>query len=484
MKDLIELSKNPDKELFKEELYNIFVESNYNLKVFKDISYKTDYNSSELKQFVIDYVITKFKIKESDFEKFRTENREKNKEIFIGNTNDILEKLGIVTNYLYKNEEEKEIFLRGLYDLVLGNGFDMNNCKEISKKYKITTLKLFSLLKEYIYNSLNKTDDDLTNEERFIVNYTNGDATRLCNKGLLSVYRSIIEAKSVSEVDKIIKESGYQNSYVKKNYALYEKFYKKTDIKKFYYHINSYLKKIEEAKKNYFENYKTEKRKEKLFELKEEASSFVFNYLNDSTYTLDELLISKDLTKETFFDYLDSIKINNKELYDKYINSKEEKEKQAEKRKENIRKRFEKEIHDGYEENGIHREFDILDYLNITNIPVTRMHLFGFDKLNKETKDYLSRFRIFYKYVDKDNSADIKEIMEKPRLVSFEKDKKGNVILESEVYLSDEERDKLIKIIRENGLALNRFTFGVIFKRYINGFVDINESKKLFLNNK
>ena len=78
------------------------------------------------------------------------------------------------------------------------------------------------------------------------------------------------------------------------------------------------------------------------------------------------------------------------------IDSKNTKEEESKTNKENIVKLLEEGILNGYDENDMHREFDVLDYLIITKIPVTKMDCLDLYSIDRKARDFLHTIKRKY----------------------------------------------------------------------------------------
>ena len=78
MKKLIELSKNPDKELFQESLFEYYKTENYGRKFLIELSAETNISFNLLMSYIYDYAEKKYGMNNYAFDKYRKQKREEN----------------------------------------------------------------------------------------------------------------------------------------------------------------------------------------------------------------------------------------------------------------------------------------------------------------------------------------------------------------------------------------------------------------------
>lgn len=480
MKSINEFSKNQDSEEFLKSLYDYYVDNNYDIKELNKVIELEGLDKKEINNKLFKYIKENLNMDEETFKVYRSEERKKNKEIYIGSKNLLLEKQGINTKFLYRNEKEKELFLKGLYEEIEKNNCSIDFLKEISDYYHITYIKCISYYREYLLEYLKVKEDDLTENQRYLVFANQSDLFRISDINTRNLIRKIIESENIEAIDMAVKDSGLERNYVLSKFRIYKKFYKLEDQKKFYTKFEEYLK---DQKEKRYELLKETHTKEKYNNSLKKARKVVNEFLDNENLTFDEFLEVHNMAKETFKKYINAINMYDKELYDKYINAISSKKKENE---DNINlelKLLEEGILNGYEENGLKREFDIIDYLLITKIPITKIGRFNLNSVDKKVRATLNKFKNNYKYVNKEDKRELNNIMENSRTFGVKFDNKGNIIPGSGRTITNEERDNLINYLRERDLPVNNCTYNIILKRYINGFIDFTNAKKKILNN-
>ena len=150
-------------------------------------------------------------------------------------------------------------------------------------------------------------------------------------------------------------------------------------------------------------------------------------------------------------------------------------------------------IKNGIEENGIKREFDLLDY----NMLFSNKY---FDEINKydngirhitniarkmlSSKDYILFKRSICKYQAGviNNERIIDYILEDRTEYDCKKDENGNLIKGTGYTVSQEIKEKIINYLINNNIPTNIKTYKVALKRYLNNTLVMEEDKKYTLN--
>ena len=472
----------PYSEIFRDSLYEYFKTENYGRTCLLDLSKEIGISYNSLKSYIFDYAEKKYGMNRNAFEKYRKEQREKNKDCYIGIENFILKKYGIETKFLYRNEGEKELVLKELYKISSKDKFSLKTTKEMSEKLKITQNKYFDLLREYMVNYLEYNKSELPDFETY--NKIKGDKVRSKNEKLLNLYKKIIDfdlKDDMSSLAELIECSGYNITALNENFYLYQKFYTEEESKKF----KDTYSKYREYRSNKLKLKRKEKRieeeKEKLKGKYEEASNIIISYLKSNNISFMDFLINNNLTEEEFNDYLKSVMYNNEELYKKYLDVKDKKEEEYQNKLNNIIKEIGSRLVNGYEENGVKRKFDIIDYYLITKIPLSNLLSLSEKKLTKQQFYLLKKLKTNYKNSEKYNSLEEKEILEGRRIVGIKLDENGKMIEGTGREITIEEKENVMNYLKENEISINRMTYNAALKRYLDGFLTFN-NKTLKLN--
>lgn len=288
---------------------------------------------------------------------------------------------------------------------------------------------------------------------------------RLKNVRLRTCYEGIINAKTMEEIDKVVEDSGYDFSNIRSNFSFYEFIYSKEEIEKYYKKIEKYIvyrnkkiKKLQEEKRNL-------RKLEKLKLLSQEATLVISSYLEKMDESFEGFLAENNINLTKFKKYIEVLQAHNKPLYEEYMNKKEEKErKEAEIAQIQITNLLDA-INNGINENDVVREFDTLDYFNITNIPVDRLVIVARTFLSNDELVPIKKFAAANEKCAKPNKVDEEAILN------------GYMLIDGK-EITREENEAVFKYLEENNLPKNNITHRAALKRYLNGYLIIDEDTK------
>ena len=461
-KILVDFKDIPDSDIFIQSLYEYYRANNFSGGCLNRIQYLTYIDVKTLETYIYDYVKNTLRMTKKEFDAFKTEEREKIKSIYTGKENIILIEMGVSTNYLWTNPIEKEFFLKTIYEYSKSNNFSEESINKLSKKLNIKPDLFLELIKEYMKDYL-KADK--------------GDQARMDNTKLRECYQKLMNASTGEEFEKIAKEFGFAVSYITINFNLFKKFYSKRDVDNFYKSYALYRQYMSDKKKERLQEASQRRREYNLKKQEETAKSVVRAYVNRKEGDLAEFLYVNKLTSYYFFKYVDIVQDCDKELYEEYKNSKYLKKMD---KKEEIAVQLKKivdGIKNGYEENGRHRNFDVLDYLFITKTPINNVLIMSQGILSANEQLVLKKFKKSYEGCEKYKSADEKAILEEKRIINLQYDAKGRLIENSGRLITDEEKEALLYYLSIKAINVNRMTYSAALKRYINDFIDIEKYK-------
>ncbi|MBQ9024369.1 MAG: hypothetical protein IJ105_04030 [Bacilli bacterium] len=303
-------------------------------------------------------------------------------------------------------------------------------------------------------------------------NYTRRDS----NVKLKECYKKIINSNDPVEIENIIKESNYPYGQIKSNFYFYSKYFSKEEQDIFNNKFQKYLE--------YHKIITKKNSKERIEKIKQERLQNAINvlelYFNNIDNDLNKFLTENNLTKTSFDSYLKVVKNNNTELYEKYINHINRIDEYND--IELIIKQFADKLENGYVLNDKKRDFDVLDYFSLLNIPIKNIYKISSPYLNQKQLLLVKKFMINNQNSDVENESDIKVIREEKRIFGLEYDKFGKIIEGSGREITKEETEKIINYLTDNEIPLNRKTYNAALKRYLNNYISFEETKKLKLN--
>ncbi len=473
---LKENKHDPTSSSFLESLYKYYQECNYSNKCFNDISEDLGIRPSILKSYIYSYAKNTLGKNTKEFDEFRIEQRSKNMDLYLSRINIVLEKHEIETKYLWNNEEQKEIFLKDIYNYSSKNGFTEKSSKEMAKNIGISTSKYLYLIKLYMNEYLNASQKDI--EEKTNYNLNSVDRKRISDDKN-KIFKLILDSKDYEDVKRIINDSIYSAGVLNNDFRFYEKFYSEEQAHIIKEKIIDYQTKRKKELKEMRQFYKERKIRNKIIQTKNEVESLINDYISSKDVSTFQFLKINNITGEEFEEKVKALENINPSLYNEY---KEIYEYRKIIDKEAI-KEFQNHIINGFEVDGKVRNFDLLDYYMFTNIPLSKMHLLGVDKFKRAARDKLHSFKRSFKDSNKEVLSDIKNFMEEKRTIGFTKDERGNLVMDSAREVKKSEKELVINFLQDNNLPINRITINICFRRYINGFLNEKDPKKLTLNN-
>ena len=398
----------------------------------------------------------------------------------------LLEIFGVKTYRIWTNEKEKKIVLKSIYEMWNENN---RNIKEITEKFGISRENVFNLLKMYAMLYLDLSESEWTRkimEVKIVEKYGNNTAT---NK-LVPIYEALINAKSLEDICEVIESSGYNTTYLRSHLHDYLIRYNRENYDEY---MNSICNKFRmySANKMQLKRKKTaearmEARRKSDEEMLRMANEFVNKFINSPCANLEEffkLVEYKGLCGLSIFEMfgrcLTLVKDNNPELYQKY----------EEKLEFENKKYYEAHIDElltiisllrnGFEEDRIKRNFDIIDYFQITTLSfddIKKLIKIAHQNKDISAEDYglIAKFIGYNK--DSEIEKDIATIYNETRIVNVIRNSEAGVSNTLET-IQDETKDKLIKYLRDNNVPVNYQNYGVALTRYKMGYITFEDSK-------
>lgn len=386
---------------------------------------------------------------------------------------------------MWEDEYEKRIVLKHIYDYCEQNMYDeqaitclgerfgfskySDKIDKYAKEYAITYLKMSS--EEY------KKRKEKYGKERLRQYYKERETKSK------KIFTNLLKAKTLEEIIKVIETSELTIASIRSLLGHYVMLHHNNDEKteqELRTKINMYTAYTRELLMKQKEQEERELQEKKDKENLPQAIECIKKFLFDSKVEAKEQFCASYNIEENLFDYyLEVLQRKNIELYNKY-----------QEKIQNIRKKsFEiitKEIKlivqllkNGIEENGIIRPFDLIDYYMITKRNINETLKYSRLILNEKDAQLL---KLFVKKNDKGgeyNKKDIELIMSEKVEVNCQKNKNGVIIPGTGEIFSNENKLKLIEYLKENNIQINRKTYTVAFRRYINGYLDLTKIKKV-----
>lgn len=297
------------------------------------------------------------------------------------------------------------------------------------------------------------------------------------------IFTNLLKAKTLEEIINVIENSDTSISSIRSLLGHYVMLHHNNDIE-----IEQILRKKITMYTNYTHELLVKRKEEEARRLQEtqdkkdlpEARKYIKKFITDSKVETKEQFCAVYNIEEKLFDYyVEVLNRQETELYNKY---KEKKEYVRKKSLENITREIKYIVYllkNGVEENGIIRPFDLIDYYMITKRNINETLKYSRLILNEKDAQIL---KLFVKKNDKGgeyNKKDIELIMSEKVEVNCQKNKNGVIIPGTGEIFSNENKLKIIEYLKQNNIQVNRKTYTVAFRRYINGYLDLTKIKKV-----
>lgn len=397
--------------------------------------------------------------------------------IEISNKNFILDERGYKDkHYLYTNTLEKQIVLKYLYKYLNDNKYSDEAFDYLKKRLGIKKNPLKKCIREYATKYIGIPDEYFKASYSTKTKIAKIDERRF-NSILYKIYEGIIPMYTKESAYEYVKNTHYDPYYLRNNFSKYEDLY------------NDFKREVIRTRLDIVCKYKKELNKpvlsdENLIKKEEEINHkarvmiTVYNY--SGSIDINEFCRYYGTTIKEFNNAVDIVKISDEILYNRYLIARKNNEKAVENYLKNSIVDLSILIKNKVDDNGKLREFDILDYFKTTSLPLNQVLNMSFKYLNradqKELRDKLQRYTKLNVFETSDD--DIKHILDEVVIVGAEFDKRGKMIEGSGTLISKELKEKLISYLRDNGYPINKVTYKALFKRYNNGFINLNEKNK------
>lgn len=398
----------------------------------------------------------------------------------------------IETKLIAENDIETEENLRKLYNYSIKIEFENQQMKELADKLECSLAVVKKCIYRYIGKYLDKEEKELANEvidlmkkyNDFIdLEIENPLMLKERKKTVYKLWETEEEKKIVLEyiyneieksVDKEIakknlaSEFGVSIKRINKCLNIYKKEHK-TELKK----------EIPKTKEKYYSdiiaNYPKEKQElykkllitseaEKIIELLKKYKKTAIDLLEKGTL---EYKILFNLTEEEFKNlklkfifYKNYLETINKEVIDKemvinIINM----------------------IENGIEENGIKREFDLLDFYKNITIKIESLLEYAKKELEQDKYKILKDFILENKAGLQSKPRELEEILKINIELNCQKDKNGFPIIGTGELLTNKEKEKIVEYLKKHKIPLNAKNYKLLLKKYKEGTINILEKE-------
>lgn len=291
------------------------------------------------------------------------------------------------------------------------------------------------------------------------------------------VLNNIMTSTLEQEIIDIIESYDKTFTYLKRCIDSYLKFY--NDFK----YTEEQIEKKLEIYENYLKNKRIEDnelRKQKKYQLYVDenidiARQIINQYLNEESEKIKDFCDANDIDIKTFEEYVNLIKDNDEELYSKY----------SEQRDSIQSKRFSilltkankiiKLIKNGIEENGIKRDFDLVDYYKNTSLSFEELLHVVEGKVGAEDYRALRMFIAKNKNDKEMTPRDISNLYNTKIVIGAQFDYKRNIIPGTGREITKEEKQSIVKYLEYNNIRVTNTTYNIIYRKWLSGDLVINE---------
>ena len=489
-----------EKEIVLKYIFNYFVkvslEQNEIEKLAKKLSLTSETLKKYYKYYISEYLTEsqqkEIKLFEEKVAKKKREllNKQKQEDLIkkglsLPNTNPaLLEVKHKKVNVMWEDENDRIIVLKYIYDYCVRNLFSRKYLKSLSERFGFHQgIKLIEkYAKEYALTYLHMSEEEYEqkrkeySEQLLISNKQNMKN----NKKI--IYERILASRTVEEVVKIVDNCNFTSNELKSALVDYIIVHQNNDEEK---------ERILKEKLSEYTAYKSKQsriareKQEKIIREQEKEAKLqtaikTIEYFITKTHynNIEEFCDDFIVNRELFSYYVELIREKQPELYEKYL---ERKKQIQSKSYAIITKDIKYIIHllkTGIEENGITRQFDLIDYYLITKMDLNEINQIAKQILNSSDQIIFKKFIIKYLSSVKTNYKDIKEILSEKIEINCEKDERGISIPGTGQIVPIETKEKLIEYLKQNQIPVNRKTYTLVFRRYINGYLGLNEQIK------
>lgn len=470
---------NNNKEYLK-YLYDYYLNSNFKQESLLFLANKFNSSLEQITQYIYEYMkyfmtyeeykIYLSKMKKLNFDNFGVEI------IILPNKNPILyDSKKITTNRLWNNLEEKKIVLEYLYKYCKEVNYKNEEIINLANKIGIHKLDLLYYVNIYIKEYIKIEEEKRKNQEDFY------KKTKLIlirkPTQIAKMYESILDANNLEEIIKIIEIYNIDLKRIKETIGDFIVVYRSKDEKsekELRNKISAYVEHL--TNKNKIAK-KKEKEEKKINELPT-AKKIINEFIESGLSSINEFCKQSNIKRSTFYKYIEIIKEYDKNLYNLYLKKASTDRKIVYNNIFTIIKNIISFLKFGIKDNNNFRKFDLIDYYLYTNYTMDEILKFAKMILSHDDLLLLSDFIRKNKIGAKNDTLFEKMIMRQKIILHYQKDEKGNIIPESEVIFDNEEKAKLINFLKENKIPINSKTYNLLFRKYINGELDINNTIK------
>ena len=395
-------------------------------------------------------------------------------------TNKILLEMGVTTTNSWNTEEEKKYFLTRLFEYSIVNDFSY----EFAKKIGLSKKMYYDFLVEYNNNLPREARHEIKKDENKII-------VVLTPKTYANIFfDKLLKVDTIDEIVNLFRESRLNDREIVARVYRYKFMYSKENFDKIFSNLSLYINHLNEKRKEMLNSQNTNRRNinmkyerktpeqkqaiienekklaDRMKKNKDFAIKVVTEFVSADDYYLKPILNNNDITNHEFKRYLEIVMHEDKNLYDKFIR------KYA---------KIANYLNDILKQHGSDsKNFDIIDYLNITDINPDDL----VNTVNKNGYVYVKKFYRKYLFAFRDETNFRNGVMTSSMIFNPQYDSNGKYIEGSGKIINDEEKEKIMKYIENHNYYKSQLVYATVARKYVKGLIDIEEGKKLVKDSK
>lgn len=430
---------------YYEKLYFYCKDVDWDLTKIEEYSKRSSYKAEDIiinsKKYIeaIDALISKSYVQKT------LEEMELQKE-YLTVVNPALLQQKIKTYSIGRNEDERIFTLKYMYNKFILND---NALEELSKEFGLSADRILSYINDYAKKFLKNSLEKNKKAKKFSL--------------VKPVYDKLKNASTLEEIIDTIESSSIKPEYIRKglhsylvgydNYSNYHMLKKKIDL--YFEYLSSSKKEIEEFYK------------------------YVNMFIESTDISIDEFCHKIGLSENQFRMNLEVLKECNQPLYEKYLEKLESDRKKMLAINETKIRNIIFLMKNGIEENGVIRPFDLIDYFQNINLSLNEFSYLSNKILSNQDSVLATRFTKSNRGYERENLNFIQNILDEERKINYQYDENRMLIEGSGEIFDNERKMRIINYLKEINVPINDKTYSLIYRRYKNGMLELDEDKKI-----
>lgn len=242
--------------------------------------------------------------------------------------------------------------------------------------------------------------------------------------------------------------------------------------------LNIYADYLNENRKRESDLKKIEQKNKYIEENLDKARLIVNEYLDSNYNDINQYCLNENLEKKVFDKYLELVKNNDEQLYVRYLQRIEDDKNKV---YEDLLARtliVIDLIKNGVVENVVKREFDLVDYYKYLPLGFDRMMKIVRESINPDDYKLLGAFVGKYKTERELSDFEINNIYNTKTIINVQFDEENKIIPGSGREITIEEKQNIIKYLKDNNIPVTNKTYNIIYRRWLSGELIFNSEKE------